>query len=132
MRTAIICGALALTVASALSLAGCVTNKVAWEHYDECAAETSSFRAMAECGKARRMAFCQNNGSCSDIGNSVVQYADALAQQVANREITEAQAKLKFVEFKTQQAQAARQQAATAAASGPTVCNKTGNTTICY
>src|SRR5262249_14493949 len=112
-----------------VSLSGCMQQtKTAWQHYDECAAETVSFRAMVECGKQRRTAYCQEAKACSDIGTALVQYADALAEQVAHHEISEAQAREKFVSYKTAQIQAARQlqmQAATAAAaSGPTVCNR--------
>jgi len=119
-----------------LMISGCVASqKTAWDHYDECATETSSFRTMADCGKQRRLAYCQDNRNCGDIGNSVVQYADALSQSVANREMTEAEARRRFIEFKTTQAQVMRQQqlqaAAVRAASGPVFCNTVGNSTIC-
>jgi hypothetical protein len=120
----------------AAALSGCMQQtKTAWQHYDECAAETASFRAMVECGKQRRTAYCQEAGACSDLGTALVQYADALAQQVAHHEISEAQAREKFVAYKTAQIQAARQlqmQAAAAAASGPTVCNRTPTGAICF
>jgi hypothetical protein len=109
-------------------ISGCA-QKSAWEHYDECSADTTSFQKMAECGKQRRMAYCQSSLSgCTDIGNSIMQYADALSQSVANHEMTEAEAKRRFIEFKTGQAQALRQQRIQAS---PVICNKVGSSTIC-
>jgi hypothetical protein len=140
MRNTAIC--FGFTALFAALLSGCMqtTTKMAWEHYDECATETSSFRQMVDCGKARRMAYCQETlKKCSDIGNSIVQYADALSESVAKHEMTEAQAKQKFIEFKTAQAMEVHkiqaQAAAAAAASGPVTCTTTGGAikvTNCY
>jgi hypothetical protein len=119
-------------ISTIVLISGCAAQKTAWDHYDDCAAQTSTFQAMADCGKRARLAACQSSFSgCSDIGNSIVQYADALSQSVANREMTEAEAKRKFIEFKTTQAQAARQQRIQAAAAGPVICTPVGNSTIC-
>ncbi len=121
----------------ALIVAGCqATTKSAWEHYDACSLETSSFTKMVECGKQRRQAYCQPNGGCSAIGNSLVQYADSLATSVKRREMTEAEATRRWIEFKVAQqnnsASLAMQSAAIAAASAPRTCMKSGAVINCF
>jgi hypothetical protein len=83
-----------------LPLGGCASPPV-WRIYDACAAQTSGFMAMVECGKAKRQAACQEHHDCSDVGNAFVQYADALVAQVQSRQITEADAMVRFAEYKT-------------------------------
>jgi hypothetical protein len=68
-----------------------------------------------------------------------MQYADALAMSVKNKEMTEAQALQKFAEYKTQVLQNANRDQAIVAAgvaastpSGPTTCTAIGNTVHCY
>src|SRR5262245_48272933 len=116
----------AMATLLAVLLAGCFQTISAIEQYDACAAETSSFTAMAACGKERRTAYCQRSGNCSAQGNQVVQYADALALAVRNREMSEAEAMRRFAEFKmgvvTANNRDAAIVAAGAAASGPSTC----------
>lgn len=126
-------------IAQVFAFTGCAVTpppKVAWNYYDECETSTHSFTDMVTCGKQRRNAYCQARSSCSDIGNSVVQYADSLAEAVSKHEMTESEAKMRFIEFKTKQAQAARQTqlqaAAIAAATAPTTCSRLGNSITCY
>jgi hypothetical protein len=121
-----------------LSVASCVStqDKAAWDHYDACQAETKSFVAMVDCGKQRRTAYCQPE--CSRVGDAAVQYADVLADSVRRREMTETQARLKWVEYKTTQLNAANQQAATmavgimASTPSPRTCTTIGNVTNCF
>jgi hypothetical protein len=114
---------------AALSVSGGTT---VVEHYDACMAEGGSFQAVAACGKARQLAACSGTlAGCSATRTAIMQYADTLSAQVANREITDAEAMRRFIEFKTTQLNVQRHLEATAAASGPTTCNKIGNSMIC-
>ncbi len=127
----------AVAITGLFALTGCAhRGPPAFTYYDQCAAQTSSFVAMAECGKQARNAACQANSNCSPGGNAFVQYADALATQVKNREISDGEAQRTFVEYKTKLfAEAQHNQAmiaAGAAASGPTTCTRIGNTVNCY
>jgi hypothetical protein len=116
-------------------LGGCA-QKAAWEHYDECAVETSSFQAMVACGKQKRTAYCQAESNCTADGNAVVMYADSLNQSVTNKEMTEAEAARRWIEFRTARADTQRQLAAQAAAaraaSGPKTCVQTENVVNCF
>src|SRR6478752_3962673 len=119
-----------------LTLCDCGKTLPAWTHYDECSNATSSFRDMVACGKQRRTAYCQKKNNCSADGNMVVMYADSLAVSVDRREMSEAEAQRRWIEFRTarvdQQRQLAAAQAAAAAASGPTRCVTSGAVTNCY
>jgi hypothetical protein len=136
------CRALAFLLVVMPALSGCM--RTAWEHYDECAATGSSFQAMAACGKAKRIAYCTSAPvGCSDTDNSFVQFADALSRQVANREMSDAEAMRRYVEYKTAQQNAQHQiQAASAAraisaanaasaASRPVFCQNVGVSMVC-
>jgi hypothetical protein len=110
------------------ALAGCFGGKSAVAYYDECSQQTSSFTAMAACGKQRRNAVCQPDNSCSRDGDAMVAYADSLVASVSTRTMSEPEAQRKWIEFKM-----ARQDAQRAAArdDGPMVCNRIGSTTVC-
>lgn len=84
---------------SALFLGGCASVNVTapWEHYDACSAENPTFAAMVECGKQRRIAYCQAVGGCSSTGDAFVEYGDSLAMSVKNKAMTEAVAQRRFV-----------------------------------
>jgi hypothetical protein len=129
-----------LLVTVAVTVSGCA--KGAIEHYDACMAEGGSFQAMAACGKAARMAGCRGSiPGCSESGNALMHYADALSAQVARRKMTDAEAMRRFVEFKTAQLRAVGQEQAQAAASlpaaapdtasGPVTCTRAGHATAC-
>jgi hypothetical protein len=110
--------------AMAMAVSGCT--RMAWEHYDECTAVGGLFQAMAACGKAKRMEYCTTSPrGCSDTDNSFVQFTDALSRQVANREMSDAEAMRRYVEFKTAQQNAQHQLQATAIASIPPVAANT-------
>jgi hypothetical protein len=111
-------GAFGLALAAALS--GCASPPV-WRIYDACAAQTSGFTAMVECGKAKRQAACEEHHDCSDVGNAFVQYADALAAQVQSHQITEADAMARFAEYKTKLISDQQRNEAIAAAAAPPV-----------
>jgi hypothetical protein len=81
---------------------GCATAPPVWAEYDACAFQTSSFVEMVACGKQKRMAACQAASACSAMGNAFVDYADSLAMQVTNHEISEGQARQEFAQYKTQ------------------------------
>jgi hypothetical protein len=124
-----------LLPAMALILNGCA-NKTAFSIYDECSVQNSSFVAMAECGKQKRMAYCTEHNNCSSSGTAFVQYTDALVLSVKNKEMTEAEALRRFAEYKTTFFANTRRDAAivaagAAAASGPTTCTQIGNTVTC-
>jgi len=123
-------------VVCSFMLSGCLSTKSSWTHYDECSAQTTTFVAMAACGRQKRMAYCQSNIGCSNSGNTLDQYADALSASVQNREMSDAEARRRFVEFKANmQANAQRNAAIIAAgeaAAGPSTCIRTGNAVNCY
>jgi len=126
----------AALIAAALVLANCATSSPAWVYYDRCSAQTSSFVAMAECGKEARNAECAAHNACSTVGTTFVQYTDAFVLSVKNKEMTEAEAMRRYAEYKTEVVSGIRRDqaiiAAGAAASGPTSCTKIGNTVNCY
>ncbi len=118
-------------------LTGCLaTSPPAYTYYDKCNAQTSSFLAMVECGKEARNAECTAHNSCSPEGTAFVQFSEALAMSVRNKEMTEAEAMRRYAEYKTNLLSGLRRDqaivAAGAAASGPTTCTKTGNTVNCF
>jgi hypothetical protein len=88
---------------------------------------------MVECGKAKREATCRNSflNPCSSIGNAFEQYADALAAQVQNHQISEADAMTRFAEYKSKVILDSGRNAAIAA-SGSTTCVASGNTVNCF
>ncbi|WP_156947056.1 hypothetical protein [Bradyrhizobium sp. WSM3983] len=85
------------------ALAGCLSlgGPMVWSYYDKCSAQTSSFLAMAECGKQARNADCIPSNDCSSMGNAYVQFTDSLVLSVKNKEMTEAEAMRRFAEYKT-------------------------------
>lgn len=127
---------LAATAVSAVVLCCCARTMASYEHYDSCAAQTASFIAMVECGKQKRTAYCQEKNECSPTGNSIVAYADSLATSVKAKQMTEAEAQRRWIEFKLARSESDRQAAiataAAIAASGPTSCITTGTITTCH
>jgi hypothetical protein len=125
---------------SAVLLGGCANRPPpVWSYYDSCAAQTSSFVAMVECGKEQRTATCQKPEAarfCGPEGTAFVQYADALAQSVRNHEISDAAALQRFAEYKTSLFQGMRHNqaivAAGEAAGGPRTCVNNGMTVNCF
>lgn len=108
------------------------SNKLAWEHYDECSVQNLGFVAMVECGKQKRTAWCEAQPtSCGAEGNAVVAYAGSLATSVERREMTEPEAQRRWIEFRSSQVGAVRQLAAQRAAAMPTTCTKSGSTMTC-
>ena len=129
------------------------TTKSAYMHYQDCEATTNSFKQMVACGKMNRNNYCAEKNACSAGGDRVVSYFDALAEQVNSGEISEAAAKIKYIEYtdKLDSERRAREAAAWAAAAdsmqdaadswnSTTYCSTTGSTfgntlsatTTCY
>jgi hypothetical protein len=112
----------------------------AWSYYDTCYATNSSFVSMVECGKANRNASCEAANNCTSTGNAFVQYTDALALSVRNKEISEAEALRRFAEYKTKIIGDVQRNAATiaagvaagAAGNAPRTCIRNGNTVNCF
>ena len=67
----------------ALILNACAANKSVFNFYDECSGYTS-FVAMAECGKQRRMAYCIEHNNCGTSGTAFMQYTESLVLSVAD------------------------------------------------
>lgn len=106
--------------------------KQAWSHYDECARETSSFRAMVACGKAKRAAYCRTASNCGSNGQALEDYADSLSRSVADGSMGEEAARRRWIEFKaTMQARAAAARPAPSGADLPVICTPMGASVIC-
>jgi hypothetical protein len=120
-------------IVAALILNACA-QKSAFDLYDECNSH-SSFIAMAECGKQKRLAYCTQHSNCGAAGTAFMQYTDSLVLSVKNKEMTEAEAMRRYAEYKSTMLGNARRDAAIvaagAAASGPTTCSKIGTTVVC-
>ena len=86
---------------AALMLNGCAHSRLAWDYYDQCAQENPSFLAMAQCGKQKRLAECVPNNSRSPEGTTFMRYVDTLVRSVENKEMTEAQAMQRYIEYKS-------------------------------
>src|SRR5690349_22567377 len=82
---------------------GCVysASRPVWNYYDQCAAENSSFLAMAECGRQKRLAECTSSNSCSPEGTIFMEYVDSLVLSVKNKKMTEAEAMRRYAEYKS-------------------------------
>lgn len=134
---------------SLLALSSCASAplKSAWEHYDACSTENQSFREIVKCGKARRSEYCKTANNCGSDGNALVLYADTLAQAVERKEMTETEAKLKWIAYRNSRSDAQNQalqaeEARTTAAissmnavnamNRPRSCFTTGGVTNCY
>ena len=92
----------AIGFVTALILTTCASpSRVVWEYYDQCARENPSFLTMAECGRQKRLAECVPNNTCSPEGNMFMQYIDSLALSVKKKELTEAEAMLRYKEYKS-------------------------------
>jgi hypothetical protein len=83
---------------AAIVLSNCAPS--VWKNYEACS-EHGSFVAYADCAKARRVAVCKSAIDCSSRGATIVQFTDALALQVKNREMSDGEAFRRFAEFKT-------------------------------
>jgi hypothetical protein len=60
-----------------------------------------------------------------------VEYAESLDQSVQRREMSEPEARRKWIEFKIARVNELRQAAQAARAAQPVICNRVGNSTIC-
>ncbi len=110
---------LAAAFGVAFMQAGCVhsTSTPVWNYYDQCAAENPSFLAMAECGRARRLAECTPSNSCSPEGTIFMDYVDSLALAVKNKKMTDAEAMRRYAEYKS---------------GGASPCMHVGDSVKCY
>src|SRR5687768_11256824 len=79
----------------------CVTGQTAWQYYDQCANQHSSFEKMVACGKQARTEGCALNNTCSARGDALVQYADSLVISVKSKELSEAEARRRWIEYRT-------------------------------
>lgn len=136
-----------LCVLPVIVLSGCMSTKAAYEHYDACSKANLSFREMVKCGKMKRTEYCTSAANCGSEGDAIVQYADTLAQAVDRKEMSESDAKLRWLEYRngradafhsSEQADAARASAAISsmnavnAANRPRTCYNLGTAINCY
>lgn len=103
----------------AVSLAGCLTTSTpvvpSWQSFDACSEQTS-FHDWVACGKANREATCAA-GNCSSgpNANTVMAYVDSLDQAVLRHEMSESEARAKWLKFRNERElaqEAARSQSA--------------------
>jgi hypothetical protein len=94
-----------------LLLAGCTSSYIpAWTFYDQCAQQTSSFAAIASCGETKRNDYCKAHNNCTANDNSFVAYTDSLVKSVKHGDMTEEEARRKWIEFRANQVNAYQQQ----------------------
>lgn len=126
-----------LIITANLALSACQTGKTAWQYYDECAKIHTSFVETMKCGKKTRNETCEVQNTCSDRGNALVLYTDSLVTSVRSKEMSEAEATRKWVEYRTAEQNSYMQSRAAATAaildSAPqtTNCNTYGGYTNC-
>ena len=92
-------GAIGLT--APFMLTSCAHSPLVWDYYDQCALHNSSFLAMAECGRQKRLADCTPNNTCSPEGTMFMEYVDSLAVSVKTKKLTEAEAIRRYTEYKS-------------------------------
>ena len=107
---------LVIAIIALPNLGGCATVPPVWADYDACASLTSSFVAMVECGKQKRLAECTPNNTCTPEGTTFMEYVDSLALSVKNKKMTEADAMRHYTEYKS---------------GGASTCSSVGNTVKC-
>ena len=83
---------------SLLFLIGCAVTP-AHMHYINCEATHSPFEDIASCGKESRQAYCEEYDECSTVGNILVSTIDELKKMVRNNEISESEAKIRYLEL---------------------------------
>lgn len=105
-----------LALLAALMQTSCAHSPPVWQYYDQCAQENPSFLAMAECGKQKRLAECTASNACSPEGTTFMEYIDSLALAVKNKQLTEAEARRRYAEYKS---------------GGASTCTQTGNAVKC-
>jgi hypothetical protein len=91
----------AIGFVATLMQAGCVHAPAVWDYYDQCAAQNSSFVAMADCGRQKRLAQCVPDNTCSPEGTAFMEYIDSLALSVKTKKLTEAEAMRRYAEYKS-------------------------------
>lgn len=124
------------TACSVLMLTGCAT-KGAFDHYDKCLADDSqSFETMIACGKKARNEYCKSYNDCSGDGNAAVAYGDSLVASVKNHEMTESEAKRKWIDYRNNRTDAnnndANGAALAAAVNRPRSCTRYGQYLSCF
>src|SRR4051812_17831380 len=83
---------------------GCAQTRdlAAWEIYDACTVQVTSFTGMVYCGEDSLKAYCgsrRSGSACGTLGNAVSAYADSLVKQIKAKQITEAEARRKWAQF---------------------------------
>ena len=85
-----------------LLLSGCASPVSYWQHYQNCAVPEKTMQEIADCGKQSRMSYINESKSKaksrSKEGDEFMMWADLLAKQVEDGQITEEAAKMKLVE----------------------------------
>ena len=76
--------------------------KADYSHYLECLDINTEFKEIILCGKEKRLEYCSKLQSCTQKGNRLVYYFDALAEGVENGEITDSSAKILFSDYLNQ------------------------------
>lgn len=105
------------------------------DFYDPCLNTTKTFQEFAACGRAAKEKSCASAGICPKA-DVFMSYTDAIASDVQAGNLSEGQAKMKWIDYRTQMLTLTQNQAnaeaAQAAARKPVFCNKIGYTVACY
>ena len=96
------CALLMVTGLWLVSLTGCLiapSSVSAWEYFDA-RPEQTAFHDWVTCGKVNRQTAYETSRNCSPGANTIVAYAESLDQSVKRHEISEPDARRKWVEFR--------------------------------
>ena len=119
-------------VGAAIPLASCLTTTAstpAWQYFDTCSNQPT-FHNMVVCGRDGRQHACDADRNCNASGDAVVAYAESLDQSVQQHEMSESEARRKWIEFRMARANELVQ-AQKAAARREVVCDKVGDQILC-
>ncbi len=90
----------ALLITALLMVCGCASQPSAIDWVDICSRQNAKFADIVACAKENRNASCAKDDYCSTDEDAVIAYADSLAASVKKRNMTEEEAKRKWLDFR--------------------------------
>lgn len=133
MKNAILITALLIACGG---ISGCTQQPSAIDWVDICSRQNVKFSDIAACAKQNRTASCIQSGYCSTDDDAIIAYADSLAASVKKRNLSDEEAKRKWLDFRfnRKEAQQSRmlQERAIMEAQRPITCTRNGPYTHCF